>query len=132
MVVHIDSTMPQAYPLTLVQSRDLLGFCRSVGAAVFTVNFLYVKGEESEERAHAFYRRFRIFSDGERLLESVCGNGFELRESWVLNDESIKAILMGRGGTCSPITYCTCQKTGCSTLEMRSFCKLSRTSRKPQ
>jgi hypothetical protein len=98
MVVHIDSTMPQAYPLTLVQSRDLLGFCRSVGAAVFTVNFLYVKGEESEERAHAFYRRFRIFSDGERLLESVCGNGFELRESWVLNDESIKAILMETRG----------------------------------
>ena len=70
-----------------------MGFCRSVGATVFTVNFLYVKGEKSEELADAFYERFRVFSNGERLLENVYGNGFELRESWVLNDESIKAIL---------------------------------------
>jgi len=93
MVVHIDSTMPQACPLTLVQSRSLLGFCRRVGAVFFTVNFLYVKGKKSEQLAHTFYQRFGIFSCGERLLKNVCGKGFQLRKSWVLNDESIKAIL---------------------------------------
>ena len=31
-------------------------------------------------------------------MENVYGNGFELRESWVINDESIKAILTETGG----------------------------------
>jgi hypothetical protein len=129
MLAHIDSSMPQAYPLTLAQSRDLLGFCRSVGA-VFTVNFLCVKGEESEQLAKAFCQRSSIFSVRERLLENIYGNGFEHRESWALNDESIKAILTETRGDLFTYNLLYLPEDGCSTLEMRSFCKLSRTSRK--
>ncbi len=54
VTVHVDSTTPVAYALTASQSRDLLNFCRSIGATVFTANFLFVKGEESERLAQAF------------------------------------------------------------------------------
>jgi hypothetical protein len=50
------------------------------------------KVEESEGLADAFFQRFRVFSDGKRLLENAYA-GFELRESWVLNNQSIKDIL---------------------------------------
>ena len=87
-----------AYPLAPNQSRDLLQFCRSAGDTVFTVNFLIVEGEESEQRADAFYRRLSMFSAGKRVLENPFGNGFASRECWVLNDESIEAILSETAG----------------------------------
>lgn len=87
-----------AYPLQRKQSRDLLQFCRSVGQTVFTVNFLTVKGEESEQRADAFYQKLSAFSAGERVLESLYGNGFANRECWVLNDESVEVILEETAG----------------------------------
>src|SRR2546425_452009 len=87
-----------ANPLTASQSRDFLNFCRSVGGTVFTVNFPFVKGEESERLAHAFYQRLSRFSAGERLLENVFGNGFGNHECWVLNDESVEAILTETAG----------------------------------
>jgi hypothetical protein len=87
-----------AYPLTPNQSRDLLKFCRTVGATVFTVNFLFVKGEESEGLANSFYQRLSTFSADERLLENIFGSGFERHECWALNDESIEAILAETDG----------------------------------
>jgi hypothetical protein len=88
-----------AYPLTPSQSRHLLNFCRSVGGAtVFTVNFIFVKAEESERLANTFYQRLSKFSAGERLLENVFGNGFASHECWSLNDESVEAILTETDG----------------------------------
>lgn len=87
-----------AYPLQRRQSRDLLQFCRSVGQTVFTVNFLTVKGEESEQRADVFYQKLSAFSAGKRVLESLYGNGFASRECWVLNDESLEVILEETAG----------------------------------
>ena len=65
---------------------------------MFTVNFLFVKGEESERLAHAFYQRLSTFSAGEKLLENVFGNGLGSHECWVLNDESVEAILTETDG----------------------------------
>jgi hypothetical protein len=65
---------------------------------VFAVNFLFVKGEESERLAHSFYQRLSIFSAGERLLENIFGTGFGRHECWALNDESIQAILVETEG----------------------------------
>jgi hypothetical protein len=87
-----------AYPLTASQSRDLLNFCRAVSGNVFTVNFLFVKGEESERLAHSFYQRISRFSAGERLLEKVYGNGFASHECWTLNDKSVEVILEETAG----------------------------------
>jgi len=65
---------------------------------VFTVNFFFVKDEESERLAHAFYQRLSTFSAGEKLLENVFGNGLGSHECWVLNDESVEAILTETDG----------------------------------
>ena len=79
--------------LTRDQSRGILGFCRSAGATRFTVNFVFAKGDESERLMHEFYERFSRFSSGEKDLENICGDGFSPQSCWVLDDESIKAIL---------------------------------------
>jgi len=76
----------------------MLKFCRSAGGTVFTVNYLYVKGEESEQRSSEFYQRLSVFSGGERLLENICGNGFQPQQCWLLDDESIEAILKDTNG----------------------------------
>ena len=68
------------------------------GATVFTVNFFFVKDEESERLAHAFYQRLSTFSAGEKLLENVFGNGLGSHECWVLNDEGVEAILTETDG----------------------------------
>jgi hypothetical protein len=76
----------------------LLQFCRRVGAATFTVNFLYVKGENSERAANDFFQRLSAFLAGERVLENIYGEGFRRQECWVLTDESIDAILTETAG----------------------------------
>lgn len=98
MLIHFDSSLPGACPLSEDQSRALLQFCHSLGAATFTVNFLFVKGEVSEQAADNFYQRLRDFSAGERVLENICGQGFRLQECWMLTDESIEAILRETAG----------------------------------
>lgn len=80
MLIHFDSSLPGACPPSEAQSRALLEFCHRVGVATFTVNFLYVKGEDSERTADNFYQRFRGFSAGERVLESIYGQGFRRQE----------------------------------------------------
>ena len=80
MLIHFDSTLPGACPLSEAQGRALLQFCRRVGSATFTVNFLYVKGEDSEQSAKNFFQRLSVFSDGERVLENICGEGFRRQE----------------------------------------------------
>jgi hypothetical protein len=79
--------------LTPDQSRGILEFCRSAGATLFTVNFVFAKGDESERLMNEFYERFSLFSSGEKDLENICGDGFSPQSYWVLNDQSIEAIL---------------------------------------
>jgi hypothetical protein len=79
--------------LTPDQSRGILNFCRSAGATLFTVNFVFVKGEESERLMREFYERLAPFSSGEKELENICSDGFSPRSCWVLDDRSIEAIL---------------------------------------
>jgi hypothetical protein len=79
--------------LTRDQSRGILNFCRSAGATLFTVNFVYAKGEESEKLMQEFYERFSAFSAGEKDLEKICGDGFSPQPCWVLDERSIEAIL---------------------------------------
>jgi len=98
VIIHFDSSLPGAYPLSEAQSRAILQFCRRAGAATFTVNFLFVKGEDSEQRANEFYRRLSPFSAGERLLENIYGDGFRRQECWVLTEESMEVILKETGG----------------------------------
>ena len=92
MLIHFDSSLP-GFPLSEVQGRALLQFCRRAGAATFTVNFLYVKGDDSEQAAKNFFQRLSPFSAGEKVLENIYGDGFRRQECWVLTDESIEAIL---------------------------------------
>jgi len=98
MVIHFESSLRGAYPLTEAQSRALLQFCRHAGAATFTVNFLYVRREDSEQAAKSFFERMRRFSAGERVLENIYGDGFRRQACWVLSGESIEAILTETSG----------------------------------
>src|SRR5207253_11239721 len=84
--------------LTLDQSRSLLEFCRSSGATVFTVNFLFTKDDESEKLMREFYERLSPFSWGEKDLENICGHGFSRQSCYVLDERSIEAILNETGG----------------------------------
>src|SRR5206468_434430 len=79
-------------------SGALLEFCHSCGASVFTVNFLYVKGEDSERLTEEFYERLSRFAVGERMLECIEGSGFKLQPSWALNESSIELILQETQG----------------------------------
>ena len=93
MVIHIDSSTKGAYPLSERQTRELLRFCSSVGASTFAANFLYVKGEESEQLADEFYCRLAPFSAGRKRLEKVYGNGFAERDCWSLTEAAIDLIV---------------------------------------
>jgi len=84
--------------LTLDQSRSVLEFCRSAGATLFTVNFVYAKDDESEKLMREFYERLSQFSWGEKDLENICGDGFSRQSCYVLNERSIEAILNETGG----------------------------------
>jgi hypothetical protein len=79
--------------LTPAQSRGILKFCRSAGATLFTVNFVFAKGDESERLMCEFYERFSPFSSGEKDLENIWGDGFSPQTCLVLDDQSIEAIL---------------------------------------
>jgi hypothetical protein len=68
------------------------------GVAIFTVNFLIVKGEESEKLMESFYERLSPFSEGHKVLESIEGSGFKPQECWALNDQSIELILRETSG----------------------------------
>ncbi len=93
MIVHIDSTTKGAYPLSEQQTRALLRFCQSVGADVFTVNFLFVKGEDSERLAEEFYCRLAPFAAGQRMLECVYGNGFKQQDCWSLTEDTVELVV---------------------------------------
>ena len=84
--------------LTTEQTRALLEFCRFAGATLFTVNFVFAKGDESERLMREFYERLGPLSCDERDLENICGNGFSRQSCWVLNERSIEAILKETGG----------------------------------
>ncbi len=62
------------------------------------MNFLYVKGENSEQAANSFFQRLSPYSAGERVLENIYGDGFRRHECWILTDESIEIILKETGG----------------------------------
>jgi len=98
VLIHFDSTLPGACPLSEAQGRALLQFCRRLGAATFTVNFLFVKGEDSEQAMENFYRRLSVFSAGERVLESIYGEGSRRQECWVLTAESTDFIMTETAG----------------------------------
>jgi hypothetical protein len=66
MLIHFVGTGGRTQSLNLSQSRGILQFCRSAGATIFTVNFPFVKGEESERLMQEFYNRLSPFSEGER------------------------------------------------------------------
>jgi hypothetical protein len=97
VLIHFDSTT-NATPLTSDRSRGVLEFCRAVGATVFTVNFLYVKGEDSERLAQQFYQRLASYSAGDRVLENVGGARFSRQRCWLLDHRSIEFILNETGG----------------------------------
>ena len=84
--------------LTPDQSRAILEFCRFAGATLFTVNFVFTKGDESERLMRAFYERLAPFSVGEKDLENICGNGFSRQSCYALDERSIEAILNETGG----------------------------------
>ena len=84
--------------LTPEKSKALLQFCRAFGVAIFTVNFLFVKGEESEKLMESFYERLSPFSVGHKVLECAEGRGFKPQECWALNDQSIEFILRETSG----------------------------------
>lgn len=97
MLIHFDTSI-LSFPLSEAQSRALLQFCRRVGAATFTVNFLYVKGEDSEQAAKNFFQRLSLFSAGKVVLENIYGGGFTRQECWILSNESIETILTETAG----------------------------------
>lgn len=98
MLINFVGTGMNSRSLTRDQSRSILNFCRFAGATLFTVNFLYVKGEESEKLMQEFYERFSAFSADEKDLEKICGDGFSPQPCWVLDDRSIEAILTETDG----------------------------------
>jgi hypothetical protein len=98
MLIHFVGAGFRTQSLTPTQSRSILQFCRSEGATLFTVNYLFVKGGESEKLMERFYQRLSSFSISERQLENVGGNRFSKLDCWVLNDQSIEVILKETGG----------------------------------
>jgi len=98
MLINFVGAGMKSRSLTPDQSRGILEFCRSAGATLFTVNFVFVKGEESERLMQEFYKRLSTFSYGEKDLENICGNGFSRQSCWALDDRSTEAILNETGG----------------------------------
>ncbi len=85
-------------PLTESQTRALLSFCVSSGVNLFTVNFLYVKGEESETCSQAFYERLAPYCAERRVLENIEGDGFREQQCWEFSDASMNALLRETDG----------------------------------
>jgi hypothetical protein len=98
MLIHFDSSVPGAYPFSKEQSRALLQFCHRIGATTFTVNFLYVSGEDSEHAAKSFFQRLSVFAVGQSVLENIYGDGFRRQACWALTDKSIDAVLTETAG----------------------------------
>ena len=93
MLINFVGTSSRTRTFTRDQSKNLLQFCRSVGATLFTVNFIFVKHEASEKRMEEFYARLSRFSCGEKNLENPCGKGFARQQCWVLDEQSVETIL---------------------------------------
>jgi hypothetical protein len=93
MLIHFVGAGSRSPSLTLDQSKGILQYCLAEGATLFTVNFLYVKREESEKLMESFYQRLSPFSAGTRPLESIGGNRFQQLACWIFNDASIDLIL---------------------------------------
>ena len=80
-------------PITPEQSRALLSWSITSGAELFSVNFLYVKGEESEALCRRFFDRLSPFAAGSKVLENIESNGFEVQRCWHLTNKSADQIL---------------------------------------
>ena len=93
MLINFVGTCSRARTLTREQSKNLLQFCRAVGATLFTVNFVFAKYEASEKLMQEFYARLSQFSCGEKELENAEGNGFARQPCSVLDEQSIETIL---------------------------------------
>lgn len=93
MLINFVGTRGRTRTFTRDQSKKILQFCRFAGATLFTVNFVFVKGEASEKLMEEFYARLSRFSCGENDLENPCGDGFARRDCWVLDDQSVETIL---------------------------------------
>jgi hypothetical protein len=93
MLINFDGTCSSARTLTREQSKNLLQFCRGVGATLFIVNFVFAKHEASEKLMQEFYARLSQFSYGERELENACGDGFARQPCWALDEQSMETIL---------------------------------------
>ena len=98
MLINFVGTYGKSQSLTRDQSKNILQFCRSAGATLFTVNFVYVKGDVSEKLMEEFYARLSRFSCGEKDLENPCGDGFARQDCWVLDDQSLESILNETNG----------------------------------
>jgi hypothetical protein len=98
MLIHFVGTGGRTQSLTLTQSRRILQFCLSSGANLFTVDFPFVKGEESEKLMQEFYERLSPFAGSERLLENIGGDRFKRMACWILNERSIELILKETDG----------------------------------
>ena len=98
MLVNLSSFAASDRTLTPEKSKSLLDFCHSCGASLFRVNFLCVKGEESERLMNAFYERVAGFAAGDKVLEGIESSGFKRQPSWFLNDSSMELILRETGG----------------------------------
>jgi len=71
MLINFVGTFSRARTLTREQSKNLLQFCRAVGATLFTVNFVFAKYEASEKLMQEFYARLSQFSCGEKELKML-------------------------------------------------------------
>jgi hypothetical protein len=99
VLIHFLGVRGSERTLTPEKSRALLEFCRSCGVTLFTVNFLYVKGNENNERVmEAFYEKLLPFSAAQKVLECIGGSGFREQPCWTLNDSSIELILRETSG----------------------------------
>jgi hypothetical protein len=98
MLVNLSSFIASDRTLTPERSKSLLYFCHSCGASLFTVNFPFVKGEESERLMNVFYERLERFTAGDKVLECIESSGFERQPSWLLNEASIELILRETDG----------------------------------
>src|SRR5579883_1445036 len=98
MLINFVGAGMKSRSLTLDQSRSVLEFCHSAGATLFTVNFVFAKDDNSERLMQEFYQRLSPFSWGEKDLEKICGDGFRRQPCYVLDEQSIEAILNETGG----------------------------------
>jgi hypothetical protein len=123
MLINFVGTYSKSQSLTRDQSKNVLQFCRSAGATLFTVNFVFVKGEASEKLMEEFYARLSRFSSGERVLENPCGDGFARQHCWVLDEQSVEIILNETNGDLFAYDTPNLPANDCSTSVTLSFFK---------